>query len=284
MHVGMNDPWSWPPQVHWVPSTDSTNRLALDLAREGIGLPIVVGADAQIAGRGRHHRTWYADEGTLTVTYAFTVSQLAQVAGASAGTNVIPIDGRLAMLSLVAGVATGEAIEQQIGPIRASLKWPNDVQVLGKKVAGILVESHRLMRGFGTTQSEVVGSADAQSLVLIGIGVNVATQFERAPLEVQHRAVSMASAAGRPIDRREFLPVLTDRLGEWLLQWAQCPEHVVDAFVPRCCLSGRAVRIAASDRAVQGVCEGIDRLGRLLVRDPQGGLQAIASGEVTKVD
>jgi BirA family biotin operon repressor/biotin-[acetyl-CoA-carboxylase] ligase len=207
---------------------DSTNRCARELAARGAPHGTVVTAREQSAGRGRQGRTWSGPPGS---------SLLCSVV----------IRDPPHLLPLAAGVAVAEVA----GP-EAQLKWPNDVQLDGRKVAGILVE--------GRPQ---------QGWAVVGVGLNVAVRLEELPAELQQRAGTL----GLPPEAIE--PTL-ERLMERLEHWtAARAGAVLDAVRDRDALKGRHVRWAEGE----GQAAGIDGDGRLIVTTPAGqvGLEA---GEV----
>jgi BirA family transcriptional regulator, biotin operon repressor / biotin---[acetyl-CoA-carboxylase] ligase len=208
--------------------TDSTNTRARELAAAGAPHGTLVTAAEQSAGRGRQGRTWSAP------------------AGQSLLCSVVVRDPP-PLVSLLAGVATAEAV----GPA-AQLKWPNDVYVARRKVAGILVEG-RPQEGWG----------------IIGVGVNVAVAPESFPADVADRAGTLA------LGPEAIEPTLA-RLLVALERWLAAPaEKVLDAVRARDALLGQAVTWAGG--TARGA--GIDDRGRLLVDTPDG-RQALNAGEV----
>ncbi len=152
------------------------------------------------------------------------------------------------LLPLAAAVAVAE-----VGGAGAMIKWPNDVLVGGRKVAGILVEGR-----------------PAEGWSVLGIGVNVAVAVSDLPRELWSRAGTL----GQPVE--EIEQVLTDLL-ERLERWFEAgPDEILGAWRERDALLGREVAWPAG----RGVGEGIDGEGRLLVRLAEGGRVALQSGEV----
>jgi BirA family transcriptional regulator, biotin operon repressor / biotin---[acetyl-CoA-carboxylase] ligase len=215
------------PRVHYR-VTDSTNARARGLAIAGAPHGTIVTAGEQSAGRGRQGRTWSAAPGR-----ALLCSVL--------------IRDPVALLPLAAGVAVAEVVG-----FDARLKWPNDVLIDGRKVAGILVEG-RPQEGWA----------------VVGIGLNVALGLEDFPLELRDRAGSLGLS---PADVEPTLSVLLGRLEEWT---AVDAASLVEAVRDRDALLGRPVRWADGS----GVGAGIDAGGRLLVAT-DGGTVALDAGEV----
>ena len=215
------------PRVHYR-LVDSTNQRARELASHGAPHGTVVTAREQSAGRGRQGRTWSGPPGSSLLC------------------SVVVRDPPH-LLPLAAGVAVSEVA----GP-QAQLKWPNDVQIDGRKVAGILVE--------GRPQ---------QGWAVVGVGLNVAVGLEELPAELQERAGTLGLTP-------EAIEPTLERLMERLEHWTAAPaEAVLDAVRDRDALKGRHVRWAEGE----GQAAGIDGDGRLIVATAHGqvGLEA---GEV----
>ena len=208
--------------------TDSTNARARELAGRGAPHGTVVTATEQSAGRGRQGRTWSAPAGRALLC-----------------SIVIRDPPRL--LPLVAGVAVAERIGRE-----ALIKWPNDVLVHGRKVAGILVEA-RLQEGWA----------------VVGIGVNVAVAPAEFPPELRDRAGTLGLEPGAI---EPWLGGLLRSLEAWL---GAGSEAVLEAVRARDALLGHEVRW----RDGAGVGAGIDGEGRLVVRT-DGGVVQLDAGEV----
>jgi BirA family biotin operon repressor/biotin-[acetyl-CoA-carboxylase] ligase len=208
-------------------ATDSTNTRARELAGAGAPHGTVVTAAEQTAGRGRQGRTWSAPAGRALLC------------------SVIVRDPPR-LLPLVAGVAVAEVA----GPM-AQLKWPNDVLVEGRKVAGILVE--------GRPQ---------EHWAVVGVGLNVALRDVDFPDELRERATSLGLGPGAI---EPTLRTLLAALDRWL---AAAPEEVLDAVRARDALRGHEIRWAGG----QGMADGIDDDGRLLVLT-EAGPRALDAGE-----
>ena len=223
----MSPPALGHPRAHFR-LTDSTNARARELASRGAPHGTLVTAAEQSAGRGRQGRTWSAPAGRALLC-----------------SIVIREPPRL--LPLAAGVAVAELVGAD-----ASIKWPNDVLVGGRKVAGILVEG-RLQERWA----------------VVGIGVNVALRAEDFPRELRDRAGTL----GREPSAIE--PALEALLGG-LERWITAESGVVlDAVRARDALLGREVRWAGRS----GTGAGIDGDGRLVVRTEAGQVE-LDAGEV----
>lgn len=245
----------WIRSVRWLAEVDSTNRYALAEAgsAQQLETPRLVAAERQTAGRGRLGRRWYADSGTLTFSLLLAEGDLGVARP------------RWPQLALVAGLAVAEAIEMFVAPVGAALKWPNDVYVDGGKLAGILVEA---------------GGRVGCDHVVVGIGVNVSTDFGAAPTEVAERARSLAVVAGRPIDRWAVLPVILERLAEGVRQWSNEAGGLVERYRRRCYLTGREVQARQGERVLRGRCLGLADDGSLQLAIAEGAVHRLHSGEI----
>lgn len=228
------------PRLH-EPECESTQQLLLDRIDE---LPegAVATTDHQTAGRGRLGRTWEEAPGT-----AVLCSVLLRP----------PVYRPAAELSLVAAVAAAEAVEAATD-LSAQIKWPNDVMLNRRKVAGILLE----MRG------------DA---VVVGIGVNVNQTRAQLPGDARTAVGSLRSLTGSEYDRDPVLARLLEQLDLRYAQWrAGGLDDVYDELGSRDFLRGRRVRVGGEP----GTGVQIDRKGRLVVALDSGEQRAIDSGEV----
>jgi len=216
-----------------VESCESTQALVDTALPEGA----LVVADHQTAGRGRLGRSWEAPPGT-----ALLCSILLEP----------PADRAAPQLSLVAGVAVADAIEQVVG-LAAQLKWPNDVMLRRRKVAGCLAEAR-------------------DGAVVLGIGVNVNQTGDQLP----GRAGSLRTLTGRDWDREELLAWLLDDLGRRHADWlANGLDGVYDGLAPRDFLRGRRVTV----NGTSGTAVKIARDGRLEIAVGDGVVR-VDSGEV----
>jgi BirA family transcriptional regulator, biotin operon repressor / biotin---[acetyl-CoA-carboxylase] ligase len=221
------------PRVH-TRLTDSTNERAKELARAGAPHGTLVTADEQSAGRGRQGRAWSAPPRS-----AVLMSLL-----------VRGLEKRHALLPLAAAVAVCEAV----APQKTAIKWPNDVWIDGRKLAGILVEG-RPQEGWA----------------VLGIGLNVTTQIEDFPAELRESATSLR-IAGVETDVESVLAALLEALQK---QLTEEPEAILAAWRARDALKGSAVRWDGGE----GTAAGIDDTGALLVETDAGAV-TLDAGEV----
>jgi BirA family biotin operon repressor/biotin-[acetyl-CoA-carboxylase] ligase len=221
-------------EVRVLAETASTNVVAADAARDGAEEGLVVVAEHQGAGRGRLGRAWVSPPRaglTLSVLLRPQVRDPAE----------------WGWLPLLAGVAVTRALREQ-ADVHAELKWPNDVQIDGRKVAGILSES--------------VG--DDRGGVVVGIGLNVTTRADELPEGVE--ATSLALAGASTTDRSVVLRAVLRALGAAYDGWHVEPEPQRAAYREVCATLGRRVRLELPDgRSVTGTADAVDDTGRLVV-------------------
>jgi BirA family biotin operon repressor/biotin-[acetyl-CoA-carboxylase] ligase len=242
--------------VHWLETTDSTQRVARDLARAGAAEGTVVFAEQQTAGRGRLGRQWHSPRGLNL--YCSIVLRPERPPAA------VP------QLALVVGVGVAAAVAETTGAA-ARIKWPNDVLVEGRKIAGVLTEM----------ESEI----DRVHHVIAGIGVNLNTPRAAFPKALRDKASSLLVATGRRVDRVRFtaalLAAVEARYGRYLQAGFASVRSEWESYS---CLTGRTVRVVAPEGEVQGTVLGLDDDGALRLRGADGGTRRIVAGEVTVRD
>jgi BirA family biotin operon repressor/biotin-[acetyl-CoA-carboxylase] ligase len=239
----------------YLETTGSTNDVASTLIASGAGEGTVVVADAQTAGRGRRGRSWFSPPGA-----GLYVSVVLVPAGATSP------DRATALLTLCAGVALAEAVERVTG-LSPAIKWPNDLLVDRRKLAGILAE--------GVARP----SAEGLHAVVLGYGINVLSASF--PRELAGRVTSLESELGRAVDRAalcaESLASLAERYADLM---AGRFDAILDAWRARSFGSrGARVEWDSVGGVKTGITEGIDDMGALLVRSADG-LERIVAGEV----
>jgi len=230
-------------RVLWYSEIGSTNDIAGMLAEKGADEGLVALADRQTAGRGRLGRNWVSPPG----------------AGIYVSVVLRPSAAAAKLVTIAAGVAVTDGIESATG-LSTHVKWPNDVQVSGRKLAGILAEG-------------------AVSHVVLGIGINV--QPAAYPLDVAARATSIEAELGRPVDRGL---VLAECLAALATRYRELSENrgasIVDAWRMRAApMLGRRVEWESAGERHMGLAENIDDDGALIVKVGAATLR-IRSGEV----
>jgi len=233
--------------------TASTNDVVEKLARDGLPEGAVVFAEAQSGGRGRLGRTWVSPAG---VGLWFSILLRPRLHPTSA-----------TQLTVLAAVAVARAIERQT-ELRPAIKWPNDVLVGHRKVAGILLEM--------STELDRIRHA------VLGIGIDVNVPAEAFPQSIRTVATSLAAEAGHPIDRPALATQVLAELDHLYARLNAGDFHEVgDEWMRRCSTLGQHVTIHMGSRAVAGRAEALDEDGALLVRTEHGVLERIVGGDVT---
>jgi BirA family biotin operon repressor/biotin-[acetyl-CoA-carboxylase] ligase len=223
--------------LRFSPVVDSTNRVVVDLARAGEPEGLVVATDLQTAGRGRLDRTWEAEAGTgLLVSVLLRPVDLPQP--------------RWYLTTAATALAARDACREVAG-VTAEIKWPNDLLVDDRKLAGILAET-------------------AGGAVVVGMGMNVHSG--------PPGAAWLDRAAGRRTSRTALMVAWLTGLHRLIGDW----DAVTGRYRSECATLGRNVVVEqAGGERLLGRAEGIDDQGRLLVRGPDGFRKSLSVGDVT---
>lgn len=238
--------------------TASTNTHALRLlgdAESSDGsttLPMLIYAARQTAGRGRGANRWWSQSGSLTFSLVIDVASL----------GISP--QQQSQVSLLTALSTASACEQVASIPSIKVKWPNDVYLQGRKLAGILIEA----------------SAASPSVLVVGIGINVNTSLAKGLGEIRDEAISLADVAGSTVDPIELLRAFLLAFHSSLLQFAQDPNLLPSTWPARCLLSGKTISLATNGVSDEGVCHGIDADGSLLL-ETEDGTKAVRSATIT---
>jgi BirA family biotin operon repressor/biotin-[acetyl-CoA-carboxylase] ligase len=229
-------------------SCGSTNDEAARLARAGAKHGTVIIAERQTSGRGRDGRTWQSPLGGLYLS-AIVRPPLPIV-------DVPP-------MTLAIGIGLCDAL--RFAGAACALKWPNDVLVGGRKLAGVLVEAQ--------SQGNKLES------VVIGIGINLDGEL---PDSVADTAITLADATqtGKPIDREAFLAHLLADVERWIERYVGVGlEAIIPAWQDRMAV-GLAARASVNGASIYGEVTGLDLDGALLLRDEAGVVHRVRSGDV----
>jgi len=242
------------PSVVVFKETDSTNQQAKILAAQGAPEGTVVLAETQSQGRGRRGRTWFSPVGQSIYMSAILRPDMAPA--------------QAPQITLMTAVAVCSAL--QSAGLNARIKWPNDILIEGKKIAGIL--------------TEISTEMDMVDWVVVGLGLNVNTPVDQMPSEIREIATSVQIQKGRPFSRIELLCALlkkfedcyellkADGFGPIMKQWRQMTDII-----------GQRVYVDVMDTRYFGTAEAVDDDGVLVLRDDQGRIRRIFSGDVGKV-
>jgi BirA family biotin operon repressor/biotin-[acetyl-CoA-carboxylase] ligase len=249
--------------VRWLASTGSTNADALELARDGAPEGIVVVADHQTAGRGRRSRTWVAPPGS-SLLVSVLLRPPADVAGAVTMAVAVAMAGAVADL---AGVEPG-------------LKWPNDLVVDDRKLAGILAEAD-WPAGAAMSAGWRAPAAHERVPVVVGVGVNVSWPAPPETDELAETATAL-NWLGADVDRADLLVAFLRRLdasyGE--LVRSGSPAGTMAEWRRRSATLGRRVRVDLGPDDVEGTAVDVTDEGHLVVETLEGARRTFAVGDV----
>jgi BirA family biotin operon repressor/biotin-[acetyl-CoA-carboxylase] ligase len=238
---------NWPHPVSYFATIDSTMLEASRLAMAGCEQGTVVVADEQTAGQGRHGRRWHSEPNAgLYVSIVLRPSLRAD---------------SLPVLTLALGLAAADAIAEATG-ITRDLRWPNDVMIEGKKVAGILVQL-------------------VESAAIAGIGVNVSHM--KFPPEIAAEATSLRIVSSRPHSREQLLVALLGAVSRYtgVLEDKGGQDTVLQMFCRRSSYArNKRVRVEQGASTLEGTTAGLDPSGFLIIRGDDGKEQVVLAGGV----
>ena len=229
------------------PKIDSTMNVAVEAAQEHTVEGTVVLADEQTSGRGRFDRLWVSHPGNLLLSVVF-----------------YPSAQELPYISLIASLAIVRAIERET-KLLPVIKWPNDVIVRGKKIAGVLVEN------------TLDGNSIRHSVV--GIGVNIAMDTQKVPT-IAPIATSLELEVGGEVNSANILRSLLVELDALYLQIRQ-GQSPVGQWRQYLDTLGKRVEVGAGGSPLMGTAENVDEMGHLLLRLDDGDLINLSAGEIT---
>ena len=235
--------------------TESTNAVAFRMAEEGAPEGTVVIADAQTAGKGRLGRLWLSPPGVNLYCSVVLRPEITPVAACQ--------------LTFLSVVAVARAIEQ-CSDLKPQIKWPNDILIGGKKVAGLL--------------NEMNAETEQVNFVVLGIGVNLNVRRAALGEALRHPATSLLEEGGVEIDRVAFTRTLLielDRLYDRFLKEGEQPVRA--EWLERSAIKGRSVKVDQGNRHFTGVVQGVDSFGALLVQLSDGTVETVLSGDVSLI-
>ena len=235
--------------AHYYPQVKSTNDVARELAEKDAPEGTLVIADVQTRGRGRLARQWIAPPNS-SLLMSIILRPVLTPAYAH-------------RLVIACGLALAEACEA-VANVRVDVKWPNDLQINGKKLAGMLAES--------------AIEGDQLTWVIVGAGLNVQQVFgSDDPLTGS--ATSLQMETGKEHDRAVLLAQAMARLNTWYTLMDQ--KMLIAAWRTRCLMLGQHIQAETSDGTLSGLAEDVDEAGALWLRDDEGQRHLLTAGEAT---
>ncbi|MCX7919334.1 MAG: biotin--[acetyl-CoA-carboxylase] ligase [bacterium] len=245
-------------RIHYYATVGSTNDIALELAKSNAPEGTLVLAEEQTQGRGRNHRNWFSPK-KKSLLFSLILRPDWE-------------PNHAARLTAIAAIAVAEAIRKSTG-LPASIKWPNDIRIHGKKVAGIL------------TELEIV-QARIQ-FAIVGIGVNISIAKEEFPEELRNRSTSLQIELGKEksISRamvlaeilryfeKHYVHCLNEGTRTAMLEWKRLSD-----------ILGKLVQVEGLNQKTTGYVADIDLDGSLILRSSSGVVRKIVSGEITLLE
>ena len=238
-------------EIHVFQETSSTNDVVERLARDGVPEGAVVFAESQSKGRGRIGRKWVSPTGEgLWFSVLLRPNLRSQEA---------------TQLTVIAATSLARALRHH-GIAQPAIKWPNDILVRERKLAGVL--------------TELAAEIDHIRYVILGIGVNV--NFTEMPREIRGISTSVRIETGQNIRRAELAASILRELDADYLRLRHGEfARIAEEWASQCTTLGRRVSIRVGDRTVHGRAEALDSSGALLLRTDYGHLEQIVGGDVT---
>ena len=239
-------------EVHSLKEVASTNELAYEMALKGAPEGVVVIAETQTQGRGRMRRRWVSPPGRNIYLSLILRPRITP--------HLAPL------LTYVGAVSTAEALDKGFA-LNVSLKWPNDVLVRGRKLAGLL--------------NEVKAETDRVDFIVLGFGINVNMEEEDFPEELRQKATSVMIESGRKVSRVEVTRCLLESIETWydvfLLHGA---DPVIRQWESLARIRGTSIEVRSFDDTHRGVAEGLDRDGALMLRQGKDRIIRLVAGDV----
>jgi BirA family biotin operon repressor/biotin-[acetyl-CoA-carboxylase] ligase len=231
--------------------TASTNDVAEHLAKSGAREGLVVFAESQTRGRGRRGRAWASPRGK-GLWFSVLLRPTLPPSAAS-------------RITVAASVAVARAI-RDVGRVDTRIKWPNDVIVDDKKVAGIL--------------TELRVEADEILMAILGIGIDVNCEQDDFPNNLARIATSLKLETGSTHDRVALAARVLARLDEWYRLALTDFEAVADEWAKLCTTLGRQIVVTVGQRRIEGFAQALDGDGALVVRCDSGQMERILGGDL----
>ncbi len=238
--------------LHHFQTIPSTNTEAYQLALRGAPEGEIVIAESQEKGRGRLGRHW--------VSPPFLNLYLSVILRPD-----IP-PPQASLITLMAAVAVAEGIERFSG-LHPVIKWPNDILLKNRKVAGLLNEIH--------------SETDRIHFVILGVGVNLNMDKKLFTKEIRSTATSLKMETGKTVSRKEFVPCLLEALEKWYtLFLRKGGKPVLEAWRERAQIRGKAVKVTSFGETLFGRAVDVDSEGRLILETEKGERKRIVAGDV----
>jgi BirA family biotin operon repressor/biotin-[acetyl-CoA-carboxylase] ligase len=242
--------------IHFFTEVESTNDVLFKLARDGAPHGTVVIAECQTKGKGRLNRQWQSPPGCNI--YASIALRPA----------IDPVYAP--QITLMTGVAVADLLSEYCtGGV--NLKWPNDVQIGGEKVCGILAEMSASARG-------------GVDFIVVGIGINVNIRKRDFDESIRSMATSLVEETGHYISRLDLTVELFDRLDDLYTRLLDSGfGSIKDEWLSYCDMVGKQARVVFKNDIESGKVLGIDDFGALIISDEKGAIRKVIAGDASVV-
>ena len=238
--------------IHYFHSIDSTNSKAYQLALAGAGEGEVVIAESQSKGRGRLGRRWLS---APFLNLCLSVVLRPQIPPSQAS-----------LVTLMAAVATADAIQIYSG-LLPQIKWPNDILLRDRKVAGLLNEIH--------------SETDRVHFVILGIGINLNMEGKTFPQEIRALATSLKQEMRQTVSRKVFLKSLLEELERWYGIFSKKGGGaILEAWRKRSGIRGKRVKVNSFGETLNGTAIDVDSDGALILKMGDGSQKRVVAGDV----
>ncbi len=238
-------------EIHLLSEVVSTNTLAMEMAAKGAPEGTVVIAETQTGGKGRLGRKWISPKGNLYLSVILRPD--------------IPLR-KAPLITLTGAVAVALAIRKKCSA-EAFIKWPNDIFIGGRKVSGLL--------------TEMSAEQDRVRHIVLGIGVDVNMDPGELPAEVRPLATTLAAETGEKIDRTALVQQLLREIDHWYEVFLLTGQDILREWLSLNMTVGNRIFVSGAGETLEGLAQGIDDEGRLIVRLDDGSLRTVAAGDVT---
>ena len=228
--------------IIYLPVTSSTNEAAKTVAKNGAEEGTIVVAGRQTAGRGRLDRSWISPEGVLALSVILR-----------------PAAVKLPKLIMVASLAAAHTIQNVTG-LTAGIKWPNDIQISGKKICGILIENR--------------WSGNLLDYSIVGIGINVNINVSEYS-DISGIATSISGESGRDISTLEVAKYLVFEMDKYY-----AADDVFPEWRDKLINLGTAVSVTSGNNKIHGIAESVGEDGSLCIRQGDGTLTRVDTGDL----
>lgn len=240
-------------EIHLFSEISSTNTLAMEMASRGTPQGAVVIAETQTGGKGRLGRKWISPKGNLYFSVILRPD--------------IPMH-KAPLSTLMGAVAVASAI-RKVCQVHAAIKWPNDILISGKKVCGLL--------------TEMSAEQDRIKHIVLGIGVDVNLEPDVLPSDLRAVTTSLALETRQKINRTALLQEILRELDHWYHVLLHDPANVLKEWERLNMTIGNRIAVSGGGEVLEGLAQGLDAEGRLIVKLDDGTARTVAAGDVTVI-